>query len=481
MRKFKTLLLCTAAILLAFSACKKDRNKGPKGTREELTKDSIFLYAEQTYLWNESLPSYEEFNPRSFTNLNAEVAAFKEYAPLDKYSFIDDGTVSDELGGQGGDFGFSVNFNNNPDDLRVTYVYPGSPADATSLKRTDKIIKINGRAGLSGFNNDDINFIVNAVWGSGKTVTLTIQNPDNSTKDISITRGSYSIKPILFSNVITRGSKKVGYFVLNSFVQISGADNTPTAFKSQLDDLFTYFQNENINELIVDLRYNGGGSVETADYIANYLAPAGTTGIMHIDYYNSTMQANQAAILKNQKFVFDGKLYSYFDFDYSTSSSIARSDFDKKGTLNLSRIYFIVSGATASASELLINSLKPVLSGGVQLIGQKTVGKPVGFFPIHIDKYDLYIPQFQTKNRNGEGNYFDGMAVNKADNEDVSKPFGDETERYLAYALYHIQNGNYNISFVSKAKGSKMSAQQTEKASQLFNRTHSKGMIKRVR
>src|SRR5690606_39265301 len=154
-------------------------------------------------------------------------------------------------------------------------------------------------AGLSGFNNDDINFIVNAVWGSGKTVTLTIQNPDNSTKDISITRGSYSIKPILFSNVITRGSKKVGYFVLNSFVQISGADNTPTAFKSQLDDLFTYFQNENINELIVDLRYNGGGSVETADYIANYLAPAGTTGIMHIDYYNSTMQANQAAILKN--------------------------------------------------------------------------------------------------------------------------------------------------------------------------------------
>src|SRR5690606_32460365 len=153
MRKILILLLCTVGVLMFFSACKKDRNKGPRGSREELTKDSIFLYAEQTYLWNELLPSYEEFAPRTFTSYGAEVATLRQYAELDKYSFIDDGTVSDELSGQGGDFGFTVKFNNNPDDLRVTYVYSGSPADLKSLKRSDKIIKINGRGGLSGFNN----------------------------------------------------------------------------------------------------------------------------------------------------------------------------------------------------------------------------------------------------------------------------------------------------------------------------------------
>src|SRR5690606_35771029 len=102
MRKLRIFLLGTAGILLFFSACKKDRNKG-RSSREGMTNDSIFLYAKETYLGNDKLPSYEEFKPRSFPGFAEEVNAVAEYAPLDKYSFIDDGTVSDELGGQGGD------------------------------------------------------------------------------------------------------------------------------------------------------------------------------------------------------------------------------------------------------------------------------------------------------------------------------------------------------------------------------------------
>jgi len=107
------------------------------------------------------------------------------------------------------------------------------------------------------------------------------------------------------------------------------------------------------------------------------------------------MQSGKATILKNQKFLYNGEVVSYFDVPFAASQNTEK--FAKKGSLNLSRIYFLVTYNSASASELVINSLAPVMD--VKLIGHPTYGKPVGFFAIHIDKYDLYIPQFQTKNR----------------------------------------------------------------------------------
>jgi len=411
------------------------------GTRAELTRDSIYLYAQQTYFWNVGMPSYATFNPRQYATNDAVLAAIKALPSTggkDKYSFIDDGTVASQLGGVSGDFGFSIFFN-SANDLRIKYVYPSSPASAQGLKRGYQITKVNGNTNINT-SDASINAIVDAVFGTNPTVSLTVVKPDGSSQDVIITRGSYNINPVLYTNTFTAGTKKVGYIVFNSFT---------TNSTSLLDAAFTKFASDGISELIVDLRYNGGGSVATSEAFTNLVAPVAQNGkVMYTTYWTKTMQDKQATILTNQKFYQTGadgvkRLFSFFDYDYAPTATAGNQEvFTKRGSVNnLSRVYFIVTASTASASELLINNLKPVMD--VKLIGRKTYGKPVGFFSIRIDKNDLYIPQFQTKNQLNQGDYFDGMAVDKDIADDVTKDFGDPAEKLLAQALNYSVSGSF--------------------------------------
>ncbi|QNR85757.1 hypothetical protein H9N25_04660 [Pedobacter riviphilus] len=270
---------------------------------------------------------------------------------------------------------------------------------------------------------------------------MTVLKPDGTSQDVTITKASYNINPILFTKTYTIGVKKVGYIVFNSFTTNSVA---------LLDAAFAQFATDGVNELVVDLRYNGGGSVATSEAFTNLIAPASQNGkVMNTTYWTKTMQDGAATILQNQKFYQTGsdgvkRMFSMFDLDYKpTRAAFNQEVFAKRGSLNgLTRVYFIVTSGTASASELLINNLKPVID--VKLIGKKTYGKPVGFFSIRIDKNDLYIPQFETKNQLDQGGYFDGMAVDKDIFDDVTKDFGDPTEKLLAQALYYSANGSFS-------------------------------------
>jgi len=410
--------------------------------RSLLTKDSIFLYAKQTYYWNVGMPSYDTFNPRKYADGQQVVTAIRALSSnggKDKYSFIDDGTVAGELGGTGGDFGFSVFFAGT-NDLRIKYVYAGSPAANQGLKRGYQITKINGN---SNINTSDvgIDYVVNAIFGSNTAVTMTIQKPDKTIQDVTVSKATYNINPILFTNTYTVGAKKVGYIVFNSFT----TNSTPL-----LDVAFGQFAKDGVTELIVDLRYNGGGSVQTSENFTNLIAPSNQSGkVMYTTYWTKTMQDSKATILQNQKFYAPGnngkpEIFSMFDYSYVPTIAAGNQElFAKRGTLNgLTRVYFIVTNGTASASELLINNLRPALD--VKLVGKKTYGKPVGFFSIRIDKNDLYIPQFETKNQLNQGGYFDGMAVDKDVADDVTKDFGDPTEKMLAEALYYTANGRFS-------------------------------------
>lgn len=458
-------------LLILVSACKKnstepdttddtDNIPPTSGTREELTKDSIYLYAKGTYFWNEVLPSYKDFNPRQYTSSDEAVLnAFTGLKinpttgqPIDKYSFLDDGTLADELGGSGGDFGFSVFFNSQ-EDLRIKYVYANSPAGRAGLKRGYRITKINNSTNINSDSDASLDFIVDAVFGS-ESVTMTVLKPDNSSQEVTINTGFYSINPVLYSNVYTVGSKKVGYFVFNSFT---------TNAAERINTLFSDFAAAGVTEVIIDLRYNGGGSVATADTLVDYMAPASQAGnTMYTTYWTKTMQNGQADVLKNQPYYnsegqldpdtrgHNGKFLTYFDFNYSPENNIEK--FQKAGTANITRAYFLVTGSTASASELVINNLKPVMD--VKLIGRKTYGKPVGFFELVINRDNatgygrpsMYIPQFQTKNSQNEGDYFDGIPVDREEIDDVTKEFGDPTERYLALALNYVQTGAFAVS-----------------------------------
>ncbi|MGM9477435.1 S41 family peptidase [Pedobacter sp. GSP4] len=494
--KLSCLLVSGLLILGTLGACKKSSNAPdviptpdpptttPTGTRAELTKDSIFLYSKELYYWNTTLPTYAVFNPRGYSSNEAELYALTQYSkdPLTnkpyeyvsnssepKYSFFDytaatgkTGALKADVNGSANDYGFSVNYS-AVDDLRVKYVYPNSPAAQQGLTRGCRITSINGRTNLSSTSSTNINFINDAIFGSNASVTLVYTDLNQAVKTAVITSSTYTVNPILYTNVYTVGTKKVGYIVFNSFT------NNATA---ALNSTFSGFATQGVSELIIDLRYNGGGYVSTAAQIINLAAPAAQTGnTMFTYYYNSYLQTlttaqRKASVLAHQPLLDDagklqdfttgvnGKYATYADLNYSPTSSDNIEKFAKSGALALNRVYFIVSGNTASASELTINSLKPVME--VKLIGETTYGKPVGFFPIRIDKLDMYIPEFETKNQAGEGGYYSGLTVDKAVADDFKRAWGDESEVLLSYALAYAKTGTF---VVPAAKTSSLNTQ----------------------
>ncbi|WP_305661448.1 S41 family peptidase [Daejeonella sp.] len=512
LRSISKLLIFSLSLLMLASSCKKDpkASVGPEpnptvpvvASRSDLTKDSIFLYAKETYYWNEGMPTYAVFNPRSYGSnqavLNAIIALPGTNKPTDKYSFLDDGSVSTSLGGVSGDFGFSVFYHDTDgisstptDDLRIKYVSPNSPAASKGLKRGYQIKKLNGRTDLSTSQSATLDFVGNAVFGSANSVSMTILKPDGSLEDVTITRASYSNNPIFLTKILNAGSKKVGYIVYNSFT---------TNSRDALTTEISKFQTAGATELIVDLRYNGGGSVATADVFTNLIAPAAYNGqVMYTTIWTKTMQDGNAKILSHQPLLdAQGKLQSftggvngvyatYADINYKVKlvSNVdpALNDnveiFKKIGGAEFSKIYFLVLSGTASASELLINSMKGVMPSNVKIIGQKTYGKPVGFFAIKIDKLDLYVPQFETKNQKNEGGYYSGMAVDYSVSDDVTKDFGDPTERLLAAALSYSEKGTFSISNIPSkiASVSGMSAFETQRLNEVFDKNVFKGMI----
>ncbi|MEJ7780249.1 MAG: S41 family peptidase [Daejeonella sp.] len=494
------LLFLAFGLLIFTSSCKKepkitpDVEVGPPstGTRAELTKDSIYLYAQQTYYWNEPFPSYDVFKPRQYATNQAVLDAIIKLPgtgkpvdingkPFDKYSFLDDGSVASQLGGVSGDFGFSVFYNGArpSSDLRIKYVSPNSPAASKGLKRGYRITKINGRTELSTAVDANVSFVGDAVFGSSASVTMTVEKPGGATEEMTIARGSYASTPIFFTQIYPVGSKKVGYIVYNSFT---------TNSKDALTAKFAEFTAAGVTELVIDLRYNGGGSVATADVFTNLIAPASLNGTtMYTTFWTKTMQDGKATILRNQPLTDEsGKLRpftggangvyaTYADIDYKPAANI--ETFKKIGGANISKVVFLVLSGTASASELLINNLKPHMD--VKLVGSKTYGKPVGFFAISIDKFDLYIPQFETKNSRNEGGYFDGMAVDFSSSDDVSKDFGDPSEKLLAAALSYSEKGTFTISkpntTISSTKA--MSVSEAEHLTEEIDKNRFKGMV----
>jgi carboxyl-terminal processing protease len=463
----RTLYYLTICLALAatFTACKKATPVTPitpvsvipaTGTPLDHIKDSVYLFTQEDNLWYSTLPTYTAFNPRSFTGttdqdaLQKEVDALSQYStnpttgkPYEyevsypgeaKYSFIDQGQVATSLGGTNGDYGFSV-FYNTASDLRVKYVYPGSPADKAGLVRGYQIIAITGVPSLTytGASGTNYTALINAVFNS-TTITMTVQKPDNTTLNVTLNTASYTVNPVLKSKVIDLGSgKKLGYIAFNSFTDISNA-------KSYLDAAFTSFTTAGITDLVVDLRYNGGGSVQTSEYLANLIVPtAKTNTLMYTQYYNDKLQ--------NDKYPLLAKKYRINAGDFKPANNQAY--FAKAGSLNISRVFFIVTGSTASASELTINDLIPEMN--VQLIGTTSYGKPVGFFAIPIGAYQLYTPEFESKNSANAGGYYAGMTPGSATypgyaaNDDVTHDFGDVNEALLVRAITYATKGTYAV------------------------------------
>ncbi|MCP9750182.1 S41 family peptidase [Ferruginibacter sp. HRS2-29] len=429
MSMIKPLPALAAAVILLFSSCQKNTdslttnlapggngNTGSSSTAQLNT--AAFEAAKDYYLWNNLLPS--TYDATGFADPAAVMTDIRKYsretgftAAVDRWSFAMKKTEWDALSGGmstvagtadgAGDLGINVFFRAEG-DLRVSLVEPASPAGLAGIQRGWRITAINGN---SSMNTTNSNFIVNAVYNSGSG-SFKFTKPDGSPVTVTLNAAHYTTKPVYMDTVYSTPAGKVGYLVYNSFL------GDQSKISAEYNRVFTKFANAGINHLVVDLRYNGGGYVSLQQQLADYIVSASANGsVMFKQIYNTSHTSENSTVT-----------------------------FHKNGGVNLPKVYFIVGRSTASASELLINNLKPYMD--VRLIGAgNTHGKPVGFFPIEDGEWYVFPVSFKTVNKNNEGNYYNGFAPDARVADGLDKNWGDITEASLASALRNITSGSY--------------------------------------
>lgn len=425
-------IFATTFLSLFLFSCKKDIKQdvasnvspappppnSPGGGSAAQVNDVAFQKTQDYYLWNNQLPA--TLNTSSYTDPIGVMTAIRQYSiepgfasPVDKWSFAMKKTEWNQLSGgmssvsastsAAGDFGMTVFFRAEG-DLRVRLTEPNSPAGILGIKRGWRITKINGSTNITTSNSQ---YIIDNIYNAASAV-VTFTKADGSQIEINLQAAHYADKPVYLDTVYNSQNGNIGYLVYNSFL------GNITQTSAEYARVFNKFSAAGITNLIVDLRYNGGGYVDLQAQLANYLITSHAEGsVMMKQIYNSNHSNENSTIL-----------------------------FNKTGLLQLNKIYFIVSRSTASASELLINNLKPYMD--VRLIGNSnTHGKPVGFFPIEDGDWYVFPVSFKTVNKNGEGNYYSGFTPNAIVADGLDKDWGDVTEASLASAIRNISGGNY--------------------------------------
>jgi carboxyl-terminal processing protease len=399
-------------VIFLFWSC-RDKDEIVPDPQSDKVRGAIIESMEEWYFWNEELPA--AVNTADYSSNEALLAAII-YKPLDRFSYL---TTQDAFNnafvGKNAGHGFGFAFDAT-EKLYLTFVYEESPAGLDGWQRGWEIIEINGKTIPSYKTSSGGYDFQLGTSDPGISNSFTFKLPDGTITSRTNVKAEYQSNSVLHQGVIDIASKKVGYWVYQSFKATAGESPTKSL---EVDESMKFFEEAGIDELIIDLRYNGGGSVAVAEQINNYLIQASNS--------NKLMYTNKLNSLKT-------------DLEKSVN-------FKKSGSLNLDKLIFITSRGTASASELVINSLDPYFD--ITLVGDKTFGKPVGSFPLSSynktlkdNNVELVPITFATANSEGKAEYFDGFPADFAVGDTPQFNWGDPNDLRLAAALNIIENGS---------------------------------------
>ena len=377
-------------------------------------KDFVWKGLNLYYLWQADVPNLADNRFANQSELNEFLTTYSTPEDLfnglrvpntiDKYSVIFndysvlEGLLSGNTLNNGMDFGLKhINTTTNVYGW-VRYIIPNSDAATKNINRGDIFYAINGIP-LTDDNyrtllfSNDVTYTVNlANYSSDNNGFVTITPNGQS---VSLTKTALAENPILLSTVINQGTHNIGYLMYNGFY---------SSYDGQLNTVFGSFQSQNVTDLVIDLRYNSGGSINTATKLASMITGQFTGQVFAKQQWNAKAQSyylsNNPGSLENK---FMGGLNS----------------------LQLNKVYILTSKSSASASELLINCLKPFIN--VVQIGDITTGKNVG----SITLYDS--PNFGKSNVNPSHKYAMQPIVLKIVNKDN---FGDYTSGISPTTLF---------------------------------------------
>lgn len=408
-------------------------------------------WTNQTYLWNTEVT---DRNPATYSDRVAYFNVLKTNAtttsglPKDRFHFSMNTAeyLAEVTSAPSASYGaeFAIFASTPPRDVRVLYTTAGTPATALDggtpkLARGARILTIDGVDVINGGTTQaQIDTLNNGLFPrtAGESHTLRVRYADNSERNVTLTSASLVEQPVNRQSVITTPGGKVGYILLNTF--------SPYSTEKGLADAIAALQADGVNDLVLDLRYNGGGLLAIASQLSYMVAgPAQTNG-----HVFERLRFNAAAGNANPV---TGGANSATPF-YSTGLGFSVSNGAALGTLNLPRVFILSTSRTCSASESVINGLRGI-DVEVVLIGSTSCGKPFGFYPEDNCGQTYFSIQFQGVNDKGFGDYPDGFTPSNwssanavqvsgcAVADDFSHDLGDASEAMLAAALGFKANG----------------------------------------
>lgn len=401
-------------VLLALVACDPKEDPIAPDPSVDVVKNAIYSSMEEWYFWNQELPAAPTATDFASNEAYLDAITFK---PLDRFSYLTtQEAFNNAFVGRNAGHGFGFAFDSE-ERLYISYVFSAAPAGQDGWQRGWEIIEINGQP-LEAYKSGERYDFRLGPPNAGISNTFTFRLPDGSTSTRTNVKAEYQSNSVLHQEVIEEDGKRIGYWAYQSFKATAGVSPTKS---NEVDESMRFFQDRSIDELIIDLRYNGGGSVAVAEQILNYLIQASNSG----------------------KLMYTNKLNSL-----KTELEISEN-FQKLGSLSLDRVIFITSRGSASASELVINSLDPYMN--LVLIGDNTFGKPVGSFPL--SRYNRTLAEndvelvpitFATANSEGKAEYFEGFPATFSVGDSPQFNWGDKSDLRLAAALDFVKNGAVN-------------------------------------
>lgn len=401
-RLFIVLFLATVVL----SSCKKEVLPATTPTTEELARDYLYTVMNDLYLWYKLMPVVvKEDYPDPYKLLEA-----MKYKTLDRWSYVQ--TYAEFSAQYSGTFvghGISIGLDLPTNTTRIAQIYKKSPLYAKGVRRGWIIKKLNGTYLAPIFIAKDYATYTQLIGKAeaGVTNTFLFQTPDGKDSSITTTKTTFTLNTVIVCDTFhLKSGSTIGHLVFDQFIPPSN---------KELDSAFTFFKQNNIKDLIVDLRYNGGGDLDVLTNLASYIA--GTK-------INITMPF--LSVTHNDKYTAYNKTYNF-----KTVSS----------SMSLTKLITICTRGTASASEDLINGLKPYLD--VRTIGDTTNGKPVGMYGIQYETSYMFWPiAYLIVNSAKQGEFYKGFAPEKYVPDDITHDWSDKNELCLKEAIYYLEHGS---------------------------------------
>lgn len=370
-------------------------------------RQKLFDHMLDRYLWYRELPQLD-LADEQYQNLGVLLDDLRQ-SPQDRFSGFVDAQLQQQRVEQGVSGSFGLRFALREEtadgiDIRIASVEDFSTVAEAGLQRGDRIIAGQGidinELGYDGFVQ------LFTEPGLGVQRSLTVRHPDGQERTVTIARTEHALSPVRKATIFThpQSGRRVGYVLVEEFIRLTS---------SQLESFRDDFGNAALDDLIVDLRYNGGGLVSASRDLASTVY-----GQVENNTVYTTLQ-------RNDKYRNEDYTFNFLNFDNAFTT--------------LPRVFILMTGATCSASEEVINGLRPFID--VITIGSESCGKPYASrgYELIPGLVNVHVLESRSVNANGEGDFYNGFTPSCEAVDDPLLPFNNPQESMISVALHYAE------------------------------------------